>query len=590
MFKKIIYLAVFTLFSFECYAQVLSATVADTKVPMGEVFDLTLVLDGNAAGSLQPDLRGLRQDFQIYSTSSSMQSSFVNGQGSTKRSWTIGLMPKKEGQLEIPAISVGKYQSQPISINVVPQGSYVPAKAAATAANQATGNEPSATAAQPKVDATLTVDSRQAFVQQEVNAVLTIVDHVGIDITSQPYFVQDNGDWTIKILRQPSVDNNGQGERIIKFYYAMFPQKSGDLTIPEIRVDGYYVDFEREPETGPRSMSGFLRLFDMDLHSMFGVKKPIAMQTEPVQVKVLPAPAAYGSAWWLPSTAVGIAARWEDMQPTFKVGETQAREIVLVAEGVAETQLPELVLPESPNIKQYPEKPQVEAIVGNNRITSKMSMRVVYIPQESGEQLIPEISVPWYNVATQTVEKAVLPAQKIMVQAGSGKSTVVADTEPASPSSSTKPTQPSQYEDVTQPQTNKLLTQVGLGVIVLLAFLAGLLISYLLLKKRTPSVGSEAADLKNVEKALEQKDYRALRDALTAYGQKLFAGRSINNLQDLSEAVGDAEFAAQMQTLNGILYADQSGDLVPEIILRGLKQKKTTAARSEDEPLPKLYK
>ena len=119
---------------------------------------------------------------------------------------------------------------------------------------------------------------------------------------------------------------------------------------------------------------------------------------------------------WLPSEAVGTAVRWADERPQFKVGETFAREITLIAEGVADTQMPELELPESSQIKQYPEKPVITSRVSDDKVTSQLTMRVVYIPQEAGKIEIPEVKIPWFNVDTKSIETAVIPADTILVQ------------------------------------------------------------------------------------------------------------------------------------------------------------------------------
>ena len=109
-------------------AQVLRANIESSTVPMGEAFNLNLSYDGKDGANLQPDLSVLQKDFSIYSTSSSSQISYVNGQSSEQRDWDIGLLPKREGEVEIPAISVGKYKTQPLKLKVLPAGSAVAAQ------------------------------------------------------------------------------------------------------------------------------------------------------------------------------------------------------------------------------------------------------------------------------------------------------------------------------------------------------------------------------------------------------------------------------------------------------------------------------
>ena len=64
------------------------------------------------------------------------------------------------------------------------------------------------------------------------------------------------------------------------------------------------------------------------------------------------------------------------------------------------------------------------------------------------------------------------------------------------------------------------------------------------------------------------------------------------HIQDLCALLHNEEFSAQMNLLNGILYADQTAQLDADLILSVLKNaaKRKNDQPSEKEPLPKLYK
>ena len=61
----------------------------------------------------------------------------------------------------------------------------------------------------------------------------------------EPYFeMSDNNDWIIKSLGAPIVNSqviNGQTIRELVFKYAMFPQKSGKMTVPAAKFRGFYL-------------------------------------------------------------------------------------------------------------------------------------------------------------------------------------------------------------------------------------------------------------------------------------------------------------------------------------------------------------
>lgn len=555
-----------------CQADELTASLNQNEVAYGDGFELTLTYNGNDAGAMQVDLGDLQTDFAIYSTSSSVRSSFVNGVGSMQRQWKIGLMPKKTGVLTIPEIKAGQYKSQTLQINVLPAGSAVQ--------QQPKSQITKSVDKMSQVEADLQLDNTTPYVQQELNAVLVINDNKGIEFTAEPQFITNADEWIVKTLRQPTVEANGHGGRLIKFYYALFPQKSGLQQIPAMQIEGMYTSFD-EDNNQMATFGGLSNFFNMNMGNLFGVRKPIRLMTKPQDVNVLPIAAGYGNDWWLPAGAVGVAERWVDEHPTFKVGETVAREIAFAAEGVADTQLPEITLPTVKNVKQYPEKPQIESIADKNHITSQLKMRIVYIPQVVGKQVIPEIRIPWYNVNTKQKQVAIIPAATIDVEGGT-ENAVVSD------NISTN-TDTAAIKSVAPVKKGAALNLTWLWIA--LAFIAGLILSYVILKRTMQSnIDVPQSNLKGIEQSLQQKDYRQLRDSLLEYGRQIFRGQNINNLNDLATCIDEPKFTEQMQILNSILYAGQTGQIDDNIILSTLKNKQKQHHCAEKKPLPDLYK
>lgn len=565
-------------------AQVLSAQVANTKVPQGEVFNLNLSYDGADGDSLQPDLSVLQKDFTIYSTSSSSQVSIINGRTSQQRDWDIGLMPKNQGKIVIPEITAGKYKTKPLELEVLPAGTNVAAKT-----KQANIQSDNQLADAAKFEAELEVEKNNVYLQQEVNATLTIKDRIGLELSAEPQFIASEN-WIVKSLKQPEIIKKGQ-EREIKFYYALFPQKSGKNEVPAIKISGSYLsadNFNKHP-LFQQGVNGFLQIIDVDVNDMFGLRKPVEFYTKPVTVDVLPAQLNDKENWWLPASGLSLTAKWTDKNPEFKVGETIAREITLVAMGVADSQLPELYFPDNPNFKQYPEKPQLTTDVYNNRIISQEVVRVVYIPQQSGEQILPEIKLPWFNTQTQKTETAVIPAEKIKVEGGS-----LAQEPQAQIQSVEKVSEKTKVKDEKTKIVSKGVSLSVLFLFVGAAFVFGLLIS--LLFRRSDNQTQKECQTSHsfylaIKRNLAEADYRSLRDNLLGWGNEVYKSQNIRNLQDLSKVVAQDDFSNQLEILNKILYAGASEKLNTEIILRVIKtcQKKQNG-KSHQEPLPKLYK
>lgn len=553
-------------------ADELKANVENSQIVAGEPFDLTLSYDGTD-NNIQPDLSVLQKDFQIYSTSTSMQTSFVNGVVNQRRDWTIGLLPLKEGSVQIPEIKAGNLKTKSIDLTVLPTGSKVISdkneEAQAAADNKA------------KFATEFTIDEKNPYLKQEITGTLVIKDYIGLEFVSDPTFLNAE-DWNIKILTQPEVKAIENG-REITVNFAMFPLKSGELEVPSLSWQAVYYDLANSSNS---RRSGF---FDMSGFSMMhGIQKPLIIQTKPQKIEVKPIPTDYGNEWWLPAKALNLAGKWTEDNPQFKVGETASREVILSAAGVLDSELPELEFTAPENIKQYPEKPQYSLSVYKTNPIAQAAYRIVYIPLKSGELTLPEIKVKWFNVKTGKAETAVVAAQKIKVAQNPAYKEIETEPEETEPKQISAPETMEKVEK-NQPQ-NDIPTAQNSYLWLALAFIFGMILSYLLFAKRGANE-NDGKTLNKIRKNLKNNDYRRLRDNLIKWGNENFPNFATANLNDLALLVGEESFAEQMQILNRILYVDAKETPNSEVIIQGLKnclQQKKSASK-EAEPLPKLY-
>lgn len=574
------------------WAQTFNAAVNRTEVPQGETFVLTLELaDGSDSGN--PDLSVLDKDFIVYSVGNAFSYNYINGVASKSRQWQIALMPKNSGKITVPSIKLGNLETQPITLNVIP------ASAAATEASAGTGGyQAPQQMNRPKFSMTAEIGNPNPYVQQQVDYTLKIYDTGGLQ-GDMPQFIEDgSNNWIIRSLGEPTVGSkivNGRSLREITFLYALFPQKSGVLPTPEVRFNGYYL-------TRSRGMNDpFDDLFGGNLGSigfvdMFATRNPVLLTAKPEKVNVQPIPSDNNGNWWLPAQQVALFAEWEPRQPVFKVGEAVNRTIYLKAVGVAESQLPELNLASVSGLKQYPDKAVASSGIENGQVVAVKKISNVYIPNRAGKMTIPEIAVDWFNVRTNRMEKAVLPAMNIEVLPGAA-----VETAPA-PQPETRPESPSRVlEDVANETENLVERSIPQGlpylpyIIAAAAFLLGIVVSWMLFGMRNKS--RNADDIKDFDRyivrAAKSKDYRALRDGLISWARDRWNDSKITNLKDVAKAVGNKEFAAQLDGLAASLYAPEGGEFKTEAFLKAfekIRKAKVKSRTGDTQPLPKLYK
>lgn len=574
------------------WAQTFNAAVNRTEVPQGETFVLTLELaDGSDSGN--PDLSVLDKDFIVYSVGNAFSYNYINGVASKSRQWQIALMPKNSGKITVPSIKLGNLETQPITLNVIP------ASAAATEASAGTGGyQAPQQMNRPKFSMTAEIGNPNPYVQQQVDYTLKIYDTGGLQ-GDMPQFIEDgSNNWIIRSLGEPTVGSkivNGRSLREITFRYALFPQKSGVLPTPEVRFNGYYL-------TRSRGMNDpFDDLFGGNLGSigfvdMFATRNPVLLTAKPEKVNVQPIPSDNNGNWWLPAQQVALFAEWEPRQPVFKVGEAVNRTIYLKAVGVAESQLPELNLASVSGLKQYPDKAVASSGIENGQVVAVKKISNVYIPNRAGKMTIPEIAVDWFNVRTNRMERAVLPAMNIEVLPGAA-----VETAPA-PQPETRPESPSRVlEDVANETENLVERSIPQGlpylpyIIAAAAFLLGIVVSWMLFGMRNKS--RNADDIKDFDRyivrAAKSKDYRALRDGLISWARDRWNDSKITNLKDVAKAVGNKEFAAQLDDLAASLYAPEGCEFKTEAFLKAFEKVRKAKVKSrtgDTQPLPKLYK
>lgn len=580
---------------FSAQSATLEATLNRNPVPQGEAFILTLSLkDGQSTTA--PDLKPLEKDFNVYSVSNSTQINISNGQRSQTQQWNVGLIATQAGDFTIPQLSAGGISSQPIKVKVLDSTQAIEPQPA--------GADQKVQKSRPRFTMKGEVNNQEPFVQQQINYTLTIYDTGDLQ-GEMPQILDDaNGAWIIKGIGGPNVQTkniNGQNIREIKFYYALFPQKSGTLKTPEVRFDGFYLT------TGQRSSDPFEELFGNSLAvsgfgfaDMFATRNPVTLTAKPIEIMVKPIPEQNNGQWWLPAESVELYANWEPQNPQFKVGEAVNRTIQLKATGVFENQLPEIKFMQVAGIKQYPEKPVAENVVKDGKIVAIKKMSAAYIPSQAGNITLPEITLPWYNVNTNQMEKATLPA--ITIKVANNDNAVVAASQPIATTPEKELNTPNQNmeqvaTDIAQLAKAETAPNSLLYLFVLVAFVLGIGFSYLVFRPKKVDTTENKPAIRNhrtyIHTLAQEQDFRALRDAIIQWASKKNPQVVVTSLKAVETLYPHTEFGQVLEKLTAELYAKNHVSWDAAAFNKAFDKVyklKSTATNPSPEPLPKLYK
>ena len=358
-----------------------TATVSQTTLSELDIISLTLRSDDPSV-RFEPDLNPLYEDFEVLNTSRSTRQSMtiVNGQRTVEATidWNISIKPKRAGNLTIPSIKLGSASSNPINLRVLP----------ASGSSIKRTNE--------KVFLESSVDKSETFVQAGIIYTISLFysESLAGDFPPAPSI----NDAVIEIIENEKRFKrviNGMEYHVLQKRYAIFPQKSGSLTIPRATFSGYI------------NAGGF---------GLFSDRRPVSVASDSHNINVQPRPSSWPrGAAWLPAEDLAIGESWSSDPPVFRVGEPVNRILTISATGLPASILPATPDLTIPGVKIYKDPPETTETATSQGIVSLRAEVIGLVPVTPGRIELPEIRIPWWNTKTNRMEEAVIKKQTYQV-------------------------------------------------------------------------------------------------------------------------------------------------------------------------------
>ena len=522
-------------------------------IELNESFTLEVISDENI--DAQPDISVLDGDFYIGQGSQLSNTTIVNGKIRRSKTWTYVLMPRRAGEITIPAISVGSQQSAPLTITVS-EPTYAPPGEA-------------------EVFLTSEVDFSETYVQAQVLLSIKIYRSVA---TRQPA-LRDPTVSGVEVLSELAGDDrsyeaviDGTSYNVVERVYALYPQESGTIDISAARFEARVLRNGRI--TGRK-----------------------VFESEPLSVTVLPIPdrpADFPDATWLPAKDLQISEDWSRDTNEVQAGEPLTRRVSINALGQLETQIPALEPPATPGINVYPDKPELTRTVEAGGIRGMRSDQYAMIGVTAGEIVLPALEVPWWNTRAGQWEVATLPEKTLTVLPSAEASLL-----PPTPDSTTTP---AAEEDVAaaddsrpaMPPTFWRRVSELLAAAWLVTLLAWWWTSRPVRREPrepapVPLHKQQSRLLKDARKAARAGDGEGVKQALLQWAAIEWPGDAPRSLGALADRVS-ADLAGELRRFSSLSYGPQPGEFDGEALARALRSFSvlSTGASSSDESLPPL--
>ena len=531
--RKLIFLVILIFAGSQVWGEV-TAWVNKNPVVVGNMFQLHIEAK-NVDDAEEPDLSSI-QGLQVLNRSVQNQTSIMGTSVSRTVSWTYILIAPSAGNYLIPALQVGNEQTSPISLEAI-----------------VSTLNPQQKLVRLEVDVT----PKKVYPQQQVLVRLRISRGDQLENESITPFELAGAQVEKLSQRSHQTVKNGKKQEITEIVYAVLPEKSGTIVIPQIRYHG-------EVMQGGITQSNFGNLFQKRGRRIFST-------SEQQTVEVKPMPSGF-KGWWLPADKLVIEEMWQPDPPLFRVGEPVTRTVAIFANGAFGNQIPEISFVYPAAIKGYADQPVIETEKTSEGLKGMRKEKWALIPNQAGKIKLPGISVSWWDVSRDELRTAVIPSKIINVLPVPGsqpQNTALEIPVPQKNKTETVVLQEPVRAEESFPWKNAAIGFALLwGLTMLLWFVNRNKKIASTIKKEENFIQDQQNTIrettKNVEKAFRSGDPGTVQTALLKWGNSVWVNDPPQGLEQIVERM--PELKNGINALNSVLYGKhQNGNSLEEL-------------------------
>lgn len=358
-----------------------TASVSNNQVFLGDTFILTVEVN-DTGSEYQLDTSQLNDNFKVSGPSRSQNTSIINGDISRKITWALRLQAKKVGALTIPPLTLGDVSTQAIKIEVKEAG-----KQQKSSSNDTIFIENS-------------VDKSQVYLDQPI--ILDTKIYVSENITDgdvqAPVLAGANIERVVSDNKSTQVVRNGLRYQLFNYQYQITPTQAGEVKI-----------------TSPLLVGSIRKNISVNDWQSRIIAQPINIRGNNVAITVKQMPANYQGDW-LVSEDVHLIENNNLQQQDHFVGDPITRSISLRVASIALEKMPEINLNYDSSLRYYPDQDDLKQGTLEGVLYSQRTITHAIIANTSGQLVLPEVKIPWWNSKTEQQEFATLPAQTLTIK------------------------------------------------------------------------------------------------------------------------------------------------------------------------------
>lgn len=527
-----------------------TASIDRADIDLNESFTLDITTDANI--DVQPNVAVLDTDFFVGQGSQLSNTTIINGQIRRSKTWSYVLMPKRAGQVVIPAISVGGELTNPLVVDISEPGYAPPGEA--------------------DVFITTEVDVDQTYVQAQVLLTVKIYRSVAVRQPALGDPVVSGAEVLLELVgddRSYEAVINGTPYGVIERVIAIYPQESGEIQLSPARFEARVL---RDGRITGRKI----------------------YESEPLTVTVLPTPpppAEFPNAVWLPARDLTLTEDWSQASGEIVAGEPLTRHIMISALGQLETQIPAIEPPAADGVNVYPDKPELSRSIEAAGIRGLRKDQYALIGVKAGSVVLPAVEIPWWNVTSGAWQVASLPQRTIKITGADEPAPVL----PAAPTAADSAAPAAATTVVVHSEFWRRVSEILAALLVITAGAWWLSSRARQATRRTrepeaaPLYKQQATLLKKARKAALAADSAGVRNALIAWAQLQWPDDAPRSIGVIAERVS-APLADELRALSRLSYGPDAATWDGAALAKALRSFAVLAdeRRTDSELLPPL--
>jgi len=349
------------------------------RITLGETVTLTFITD-DPRQSLEADFSALERDFEILDRRSETQLSIVNGRQTAVVRSLLTVEPRRVGVLSIPAFDFGNASTRPVELQVDEAPELAPGEL-------------------PPVFIEIELTPREGphYVHAQLGLIVRVFYQQNLTeaAISQP----EPSPASVRLLQETpyQAERGGERYRVLERRYAVFPERSGELSLPAMQLSGRLVE-RRDSSVWQPTVRG----------------RRVTVESEPLQLQIEPRPAGYAGTDWQPARSLSVSQQISSSN-ALRVGEPVTRTVIIDAIGLEENMIAEPAWPELAGARIYPDQPQGITRDDGEWVLGHKEFRYAVVPEQEGKLVLPELEVHWWDTVNDREQTAVLPAQTLQV-------------------------------------------------------------------------------------------------------------------------------------------------------------------------------